>query len=339
MRYIGCKRLLLGEIERVIRENIKDNSKVFCDIFSGTACVAQHFKKQYKIISNDLLYFSFILQKATIEGNKAPKFKVLDGETASEYFNSLPLSEIEKLEKEKRFCQNNYSPIGNRMYMSEENALRIDFIRNKAEEWKDNQQISDEEYFYLLAVLIEAVPFISNISGTYGAYNKFWDKRSLNTLNLKEISITDNKEKNKCYNEDGNRLIEKISGDILYIDPPYNNRQYSPNYHVLETIARYNNPTLKGITGQNNYKENKSLYCNKKSALISLEDLIKKAKFKHIILSYSTEGLMKEEEIENIFSKYTTKVKCYKIPYRRFKSRETNPEKELCELIYYGEKI
>lgn len=338
MRYIGCKRLLLGEIERVIRENVKDNSKVFCDIFSGTACVAQYFKKKYKILSNDLLYFSYILQKATIEGNNTPKFKVLNGKTPSEYFNSLPLSELESLKKEKRFCQNNYSPIGKRMYMSEENALRIDFIRNKAEEWKEEKAISDLEYFYLLAVLIEAVPFISNISGTYGAYNKFWDKRSLNTLKLKEISITDNKEKNRCYNEDGNELIKKISGDILYIDPPYNNRQYSPNYHVLETIARYNNPELKGITGQPNYEENKSHYCKKLSAISSLEALIKNAKFKHIILSYSTEGLMREEEIEDVFKKYTSKIKCYKIPYRRFKSRETNSQKELCELIYYGEK-
>ena len=147
MRYIGCKRLLLGEIEKVITENIKDNSKVFCDIFSGTACVAQYFKKKYKILSNDLLYFSYILQKATIEGNKAPKFKVLNGKTPSEYFNSLSISELECLEKGKRFCQNNYSPLGKRMYISEENALRIDFMRNKAEEWKDNQQISDEEYF------------------------------------------------------------------------------------------------------------------------------------------------------------------------------------------------
>ncbi len=338
MRYIGCKRLLLGKIEEVTRENIKNNAKVFCDIFSGTACVAQHFKPKYKIISNDLLYFSFILQKATIENNEIPKFAFLKGKTVTEYFNSIPVSEMEKLEKEKRFCQNNYSPIGGRMYIGEENALRIDFIRNKAEEWKQNGLINENEYFYLLAVLIQAVPFVSNISGTYGAYNKFWDKRSLNTLTLKEINITNNKKKNKASNKDGNRLIEEISGDILYIDPPYNNRQYSPNYHVLETIARYDNPVLKGITGQPDYKENKSLYCKKQSAVEALEDLIKKAKFNHIIMSYSTEGLMKEDDIENIFNRYTSKVKCYKIPYRRFKSRETKAKKELCELIYYGEK-
>ena len=184
MRYIGSKKSLLAEIERIIDENIKD-AEVFCDIFSGTACVGNYFKKKYKILSNDILYFSYCIQKAVIETNFMPEFKRV-GFNPIEYFNNLSEKELLHLPQEKRFCTNNYSPLGNRMYLSEKNGVKIDFIRNKIEEWRGKSLINESEYFYLITVLIEAIPFISNISGTYGAYNKFLYKRSFNDLILKE---------------------------------------------------------------------------------------------------------------------------------------------------------
>ena len=335
MRYIGSKKLLLGDIERVIDENI-EYAQTFCDIFSGTACVGDYFKKKYKVLSNDLLYFSYCIQKALIENNYVPKFEKL-GFNPIEYFNNLSQDKMEKLPNLKRFCLNNFSPAGDRMYLSEKNALKVDFIRNKIEEWKSKYLINEDEYFYLIAILVEAIPYVSNISGTYGAYNKFWDKRSLKDLILKDIEIFDNNKKNKAYNKDGNELIKEISGDILYIDPPYNKRQYSSNYHLLETIAKYDFPTLKGITGLRE-NETKSDYCKKNVAIKSFEDLISNAQFKHIIVSYSTEGIMGVNDIETVLCKYGTDYKLYEIDYRRFKSRETNSKHNLKELIFYIRK-
>ena len=343
MRYIGCKKLLLKDIEKVIEDNI-ESAESFCDIFSGTVSVANYFKPKYKIISNDMLYFSYCIQKGIIENSKVPSFKILNKNTGIknpiEYFNSVDNRECEKLSKEKRFCQNNYSPIGNRMYMTETNALKIDFVRNKINDWYKQNFISANEYYYLLAILVEAVPFISNIAGTYGAYNKWWDKRALNDIEFKNIEIINNHKNNIAYNQDGNDLITSISGDILYIDPPYNSRQYSPNYHVLETIALYDNPKLKGITGQREYNQKKSLYCSKSTVTKAFEDLIRNAKFKHIILSYSNEGLMDLSDIEKILKKYGVPetFKMYEIPYRRFKSRKTNAIKQLKELLFYIRK-
>ena len=336
MRYIGSKKLLLGDIERVIDENVK-SAQTFCDIFSGTVCVGNYFKKKYKIISNDLLYFSYCIQKALIENNSIPKFEKL-GFNPIEYFNNLSEKEINDLPREKMFCLNNFSPVGKRMYLSEKNALKIDFIRGKIKEWKDKSLICDSEYFYLIVVLIEAIPFVSNISGTYGAYNKFWDKRSLNELVLKDIDVFDNQQTNKAFNKDGNELIKEISGDILYIDPPYNKRQYSSNYHLLETVAKYDFPSLKGVTGLRE-NETKSDYCSKKVVLKSFEDLIKNAKFEHIIMSYNTEGLMGINDIETVLNKYGTGYKLYEIDYRRFKSRgKCKQEGNLKELIFYIRK-
>ena len=335
MRYIGSKKLLLADIERVIDENIAC-AQTFCDIFSGTVCVGDYFKKRYKIITNDLLYFSYCIQRAVIENNTVPVFEKL-GFNPTEYFNNLKESDLETLSKEKRFCVNNFSPVGSRMYLSEKNALKIDFIRNKINDWRGKGLINDAEYFYLLAVLIEAIPFVSNISGTYGAYNKFWDKRSLKDLTLKDIEIFDNKKENKSYNLDGNELIKQISGDVLYIDPPYNKRQYSSNYHLLETVAKYDEPELKGVTGLRE-NETKSDYCKKNAVLKSFEALIKNAKFKHIIMSYSTEGLMGVYDIETVLRKYGMDYKLYEIDYRRFKSRETSSKEKLKELIFYVRK-
>ena len=73
MRFIGSKALLLNEIEEVIKEKV-NTAQSFCDMFSGTSIVARHFKKDFKIISNDLLHFSYVLQKATIENEYYPSF-------------------------------------------------------------------------------------------------------------------------------------------------------------------------------------------------------------------------------------------------------------------------
>jgi adenine-specific DNA-methyltransferase len=230
--------------------------------------------------------------------------------------------------------------MGNRMYMTDENALKIDYIRNQIEDWKTKELVDESEYYYLLASLIEAVPYISNISGTYGAYNKWWDKRALNKLELKEFDILNNKKNNMAFNEDGINLLNKISGDILYIDPPYNNRQYCPNYHVLETIATYDFPELKGVTGQRDYENKKSSFCMKSTVLESFDNLVKLANFKHIILSYSNEGLMSIKDIESTLKKYGQEktFKRYEIPYRRFKSRKGKVENNLRELLFYIRK-
>lgn len=340
MRFIGSKLNMLENIDTVVKENIKDNSSVFCDIFSGTASVGEHFKKKFIVQTNDKLYFSYVIQLAKIQNNTIPNFKRL-----KEYGITNPIQYLETQEiqiEDTYFITHNYSPYKNceRMYFTVENASRIDFIRQTIELWKNNQLLNDHEYYYLLASLIEAVPYISNISGTFGAYLKKWDKRTQQPLQLKEIEVVNNYEQNKSYNDDANELIKNISGHILYIDPPYNSRQYISNYHVLETIARYDNPSIYGVTGLRPYSEEKSLYCNKKSIETVFEDLIKNAKFKHLIVSYSSDGILSEQQIENILKKYgiASSYKLYKFPYRKYKSKQKQINNELYEYIFYIQK-
>ena len=342
MRYIGNKTNLLKNINQVIKDNCDGNEKVFCDLFSGTSSVARFFKNRYKIISNDILYFSYVLQRATITNNEIPDFEKLKNklnvENVLDYLETININR----KKYKTFIYDNYSPNDNceRMYLTPENAKRIDYIRTTIEKWKKENLIKENEYFYLLAPLIEGVPFVSNITGTYGAYLKDWDKRAFKKFEMIRLNVVNNNEENECYREDANELIKKVSGDILYIDPPYNSRQYLPNYHLLETIARYDEPQINGKTGIRTYTEEKSNYCIKSKVYDELEELIKNAKFKHIIMSYNQEGLLKKEEIEQILKKYGDKdtYKLYQIPYKQYENKLTKKIEKHYEYIFYIKK-
>lgn len=340
MRFIGNKTNLLEKIKEVIDDNCSDGSRVFCDIFAGTGSVSRYFKPYYRIISNDVLYFSHILTAATIENNSIPQFNKLKEIGINDPFAYLEMTDVANF---TGFITEEYSPVGSagRQYLTEENARRIDFIRTTIEEWKRNALIDSYEYKYLLAALIEGVPFVSNITGTYGAYLKSWDKRAFKRFELIKLSISDNDERNICYNEDANELIKKICGDILYIDPPYNERQYLPNYHLLETVAKYDAPVLKGVTGVRPYINEKSDYCIKKSVKSAFSSLIADAEFKHIVISYSDDGLLTADEIIEILREncISDSVKLYKIPYSRYKSKLPQNEKpEHFEYIFYARK-
>lgn len=343
MRFIGCKTLLLNNIKEVIDEKVS-NAKSFCDIFSGTATVARYFKQWYEVYSNDLLYFSFALQKGTIENDSIPTFnklkKVKGIFEPIDYFNNMKANDMETLEKKRRFFQNTYAPTGGCMYITDENALRIDYARNTVEDWKNEELITENEYFYLIACIVEGIPFVSNISGTYGAFHKNWESRSFKKYELFKLDVYSNGKNNKSYNTDGVELVRNITGDILYIDPPYNSRQYLPNYHVLETAAKYDFPEVRGITAQRPYENKKSEFCSKSKVIDAFKNLIKQAKFKHIILSYSTDGLMSIEDIENVMKIYgkSETFTIYRIPYRRYKSRNLTKNDRLNELLIYIEK-
>lgn len=337
VRFIGSKANLLKNIEDCMAANIRTEQKVFCDIFSGTGVVARHFKPRYEIISNDSLYFSYVIQKALVESNRAPTFSKLKRAVKNpfSYLESAPIKSAHK------FIEENYSPSGKdgRMYFTAENARRIDFIRAKIEQWKTERKLTESEYYYLLASLIEAAPSVSNITGTYGAYLKNWDKRAFKKLELPQFSVEDNRRKNRAYNEDAFDLERHVSGDILYIDPPYNSRQYASNYHVLETIARYDSPALVGVTGMRPYDGQKSVFCSKNEASAAFEQLIKNADFAHIVVSYGSAGLMSADFITKILKDngMASTFTLQKIPYRKYKSKIYG-KGGVCEYLFYIQK-
>ncbi len=349
MRFIGNKEKLLDYINQVvISTGIKRGT--FCDFFSGTTNVGRFLKeKGFKIISSDILYFSYILQKAYIRNNKEPTFQKLLNVITPPQKKSFFVSPLElirdhlnNLKSVKGFIYRNYTEEGTRKdkyqrkYFTGKNGMKIDAIRTQIERWKRAKSINQNEYFILLASLIESVPFYANISGVYAAFLKHYDPRALKEIKLRSIKIYKSNNKHTVFNKNSMDLIENLNVDILYIDPPYNSRQYGGNYHLLETIARYDNPEIKGKTGMRNYNDQKSEFCNKQSALFTLDKIAKDAKYKYLILSYNSEGIMPEKKITSVLEKYG-KVKLMKIDYPRFKSNnngDSKYKKDITEHLY-----
>lgn len=349
MRYIGNKENIIEKIYNILKLNNVVGSSFF-DFFSGTTNVARFFKELgYKVFSSDVMYMSFCLQKAYIENNTVPTFeKLLPSfqSNVSTYLFEMPLDiivgHLNNIEPQKGFIYNNYTPKGTdylpqpRMYFSNENGAKIDAIRQQIEKWNDNKLLTEYEYFILLTCLIETVSFYSNVAGVYAAFHKKWDPRAIKRLELRTIRIYDNKQENIVYNVDSMSLLSQIDVDILYLDPPYNERQYLPNYHLIETIAKYDNPEIRGVTGMREYENKKSSFCNAKTAIRDLEIVAKTANYRHLVLSYNSEGIMKQEDIISVLSKYGS-VKLEQFEYARFKSNNNGlakTKKNVFEQLY-----
>lgn len=341
MRFIGSKNALLTDIERIINDNIYGDEQIFLDLFAGTNIVGDYFKKNYTIISNDILYFSYINGKAIIENNGGLNFKGLKDIGINSPLDFLQTNANEYIHKNIiRYYEENYTPTGDAMYLSVENGKRIDYIREQIEKWKVKELLNEKEYYYLVSTLIEAIPFVSNTTGTYGAYLKHWDKRALKPLELIPLEVQDNGRINKCYNEDANELIKKVKADITYIDTPYNNRQYASNYHLLENVARNNKPVLKGKTRIFDWVNLRSDYAMKQNALDAMQDLIENIDSTHVIVSYNNEGIISEEDLISLMKENSidNKVVIEKIPYRKYKSKRASNNYDLYEFLLYIRK-
>lgn len=310
MNYIGSKQSLLDFLETTIEEFTgykEGDGFVFGDLFAGTGVVGQRYKeKGHSVISNDIQYYSYVLNKHYIEN-----IPELD-DSLLEYFNNLnPV---------KGFIYNNYceGSGSGRNYFTNENGMKCDAVRIELERLYRAGEINDNLYFYYLASLINSIDKYANTASVYGAFLKHIKKPAQKEFML-ELLPVGNGNIGKVYNEDINELIKKVGGDVLYIDPPYNNRQYCSNYHVLETIAKYDTPKLRGVTGLRDETYQKSKYCSKRTVIDIFEDLIKNADFKYIILSYNNEGLMDLKTIKDIMSKYG-EYDFFTKEYRRFKA-------------------
>lgn len=229
---------------------------------------------------------------------------------------------LNQLAGKEGFIFSEYSQGGEkgRNYFTAENGQKIDAIRTQIEAWKKASEINDNHYFFLLASLLESADKVANTASVYGAYLKHIKKSATKTLILKPAIFKETENSHQVFQRDSNQLIKIIEGDILYLDPPYNNRQYGANYHLLNTIAKMDTFAPRGITGLPEYY--RSNYCKTGKVLESLKELIENAQFKYIFLSYNNEGLMSRKQVQKVmepFGNYDLATKTY----QRFKADKT----------------
>ena len=323
-RYLGNKYKLLGFIEEIVSQKCgRVNS--LCDIFAGTGAVSERFNsEEVKIISNDFLFANYVclevfLGIANDRGvNTSKKIK---------YLNTLPSDE-----------ENYFSKHFGGTYFSEENARKIGAVREEIEKIAE----SENERSILVCSLLYATDKVANTVGHYDAFRKKLDMVQPVTLLIPSVNYSCNSN-NEIYKEDANMLIEKISCDVLYVDPPYNSRQYSDAYHLLENLAEWKKPEVAGVGKKMDRSHIKSAYCLK-GAVNAFVDLIKKADCNHILLSYNNTGNSKDgrsnarindDEILQILADKGN-VEVFEKGYKLFTTGKSNGESN-AERIFYCE--
>ena len=268
-RYLGNKFKLLNFISDVVSKNCSEVETV-ADIFAGTGAVAAAFSEK-NIITNDLLYSNYICNLAWF-GSENVRLNFLS-------------SLIEEYNQHRNFEENYMTENFSDTYFSKIDCSKIGYIREDIEQKFFAGIISERERAILIASLIYAMDKIANTCGHYDAWRRGVIFERHLTLPVLKVPAKNNK-LNRCFNEDANGLVRHTKADLIYIDPPYNSRQYSDTYHLLENVARWEKPPVYGVALKLDRKNLKSDYCTQK-ATATFEDLIQNCKAKYILFSYN----------------------------------------------------
>ncbi len=311
-RYIGNKYKLTNWIFSILNKERYGYS--FADIFAGTGVVGATASRHFtKIILNDFLHSNHIIYKAFFAKGTWSEKKI---RALISSYNLIPAG---------RLSENYFSKHFGGKYFSNNSAKVIGFIRQNIEEIKP--RLTQKEYSILIASLLYSADKIANTVGHYDAYFKNrllrdnFHMRMIYPTPIKSLSI---------FQEDASHLVKKIKVDVVYIDPPYNSRQYSRFYHILETLVKWDSPNLYG-EALKPPRENMSDYC-RESAKSRFAELIKDINAKYIAVSYnntynskshSSQNKITLEEIKNILSE-KGQTKIFEKNYRYFNTGNTN---------------
>ena len=316
-RYTGSKYKLMEWIRELIKDNCEGNT--FCDVFAGTGVVTEYLINDYeKFIINDFLYSNEVIYK---------------GFLLQENYDMDKLTNIVEIynKKDRTKLKDNYVSInfGNK-YFNVDDAKLIGKIREDLENKISKKEINNKEYYILLSSLLFSIDKIANTCGHYDAYRKIDKIESKFKYELILPKKLDKKQKIEIFREDSNKLSKKVKADIAFIDPPYNSRQYSRFYHVLENITKWEKPELYG-TALKPKEENMSEYC-KTSAPKIFKDLIDNLNVKYIVVTYnntynskssSSKNKITLEEIKEILEE-KGKTKVFDKPYKFFNAGKTD---------------
>jgi adenine-specific DNA-methyltransferase len=342
LSYIGSKikllEFLIDNIKKYTNKEISELSS-FGDFFSGTGVVSNLIARLgcKNIICSDIQYYSYIISSViTTKNINTKKIKEL----------LLELNEISiENPSSKDFVYNNYTNGGSdRLYLSASNGLKCDRIRQKINVLFEKKCITLEEYNLLVKILLYAVSKVSNIAGVYGAYLKKFKPSSLEKLSLKEFhldNLIDNRDIDVvCECKPITKQLNQKFIEAVYLDPPYNQRNYSTNYHLLETIAKYDYPKIRGKTGLRDYEDKESkLLCSKKNVYKEFFFITSNINSRYLFISYNNDGLLSKEEITEILEKNWKNIKIIEKTYQKFISNSKTVKENVVEYLFCCEKI
>lgn len=307
-RYLGNKYKLLPFIKRVVDDECI-GVETFADIFAGTGAVSSAFSDK-TIITNDLLYSNYICNYAWFGAESYDRKKIADYVIA---YNA-------KADCDENYMTANFADT----YFSKADCTKIGYIRENIESHYCNGSLNKRERSLLITSLLYAMDKIAVTCGHYDAYRKGVDFETPLELSV-PLAEPNNNPLNRCFNEDANELVKRLCADLVYIDPPYNSRQYCDAYHLLENVARWDKPEVFGVARKMDRSALKSKYCTIE-APYAFESLISDIKAKYILLSYNnmaekgnerSNAKISDDEIMAVLSKKGS-VKVFEESYKAF---------------------
>ena len=314
MRYIGNKTRLLPFILRVLKTRGLTGGTVH-DAFAGTASVGRALKTHgWRVHSSDLLLSSYVFQRAYIVAGEADRSV---GKLARE-LSGLPAKE--------GFITRHFSPVGQRMYFSAENAARIDAAREELERWREQGEVGDDAYYILLAAIIEGADRVANTAGVYASFMKRWQPNSRRRFEVKPEAPAPGHPGGTAYLMDAAAAAKKIGEvDLIYIDPPYNSRQYVAYYHIPEIIARgWTNsaPAVRGKVGLLAGKEGRSDWSHGRRVQKLFSGLLTATRARHALVSFNSEGHLAPKTLITLLEGAAVdgKVDHFTQGYRRYRA-------------------
>lgn len=344
-RYIGNKTKLASVIVDKIEELIGKNGTV-ADIMSGTGAISYELKDRgYKVFASDVMGYSKYHLEVNLNMNSYPSFEKVSKElnlNTDDYVERYRkcIEYLNNLDGIEGYFFKEFSPDGNpengtpsRKYFSSDNAKKIDAIRKKLEYWEQKGILDEKEIALLKHSFILAVNRVANISGTYGYFLSKLSKNALKAIELEFVKLNKSDNVNHIINQGYAEEISKnLNVDLCYIDPPYIKRQYAANYHILETIARGDEPIAEGKSGLRPWRDQYSNFCSKVKIRDSFTRIINNVKTNIILISYSEDGLLSIEELTE-FLKGFGEVKVNTIEYTRFKSNSSKLPSKIHEYL------
>ncbi len=323
-RYIGNKSRLTGWLLDRIRDHAPRGSTV-ADVMCGTGSVSEALRGSgYRVIACDMMTFSAHHARVRLLLDEAPAFEGL-----SMGYREV-LQALNQVRPETGFYFREYSPEGSpssgtepRKYLTSANASKLDAMSRRINRWYHSEKITEIENSLLRHDLIMAVNRVANIAGTYGHYRSTWSAAALAEITLTPTEFLSGFSTDHVVLQGkAEDLAHKISADVCYIDPPYMKRQYAANYHLIETIARGDEPEAVGVSGLRPWRDQYSVFCTRTRIQDAFGKIIEEADCPKFLISYSSDGLLSEQELIDVLGRYGN-VEIEKRPFPRFRSNKS----------------
>jgi adenine-specific DNA-methyltransferase len=332
-RYIGNKARITDVILEVMADYLYAGD-VVADPMCGTASMSAALRARgYKVVASDILTFPVHHARVRLLLDTAPSFMAL----GMEYQEVLVrLNSLEPLES---LFWREYGPAGApiagvppRKYFTAANAAQIDAIRAQLRAWRP--MLTEVESSLLHHDLVLAANRVANIAGTYGHYRSSWSAGALRDITLRPSEFDPGPTEGHSVLQGAvEEIATEISANACYLDPPYMKRQYAANYHILETLARGDEPQAIGASGLRDWWDQYSDFCSKRNIADAFAATFRKMDCSLFFVSYSEDGLLGVDTMTALFSEFG-EVKRFDFPHQRFKSNQGGAGGTVTEYLY-----